>query len=96
MTYVAHQVAPLHKTDPGYNNKSANNYNIWMHYNLNVISGLFVVVSWMSFLVPPDVISGRMALLITIFLVLVNIFNSVTSNTPKAEGRPAIIYTEFT
>lgn len=50
------------------------------------ISGLFVVVSWISFVVPPDVIPGRMALLITLFLVLVNIFNSVTTNTPKAEG----------
>ena len=48
--------------------------------------GLFVVVSWISFVVPPDVIPGRMALLITLFLVLVNIFNSVTTNTPKAEG----------
>ena len=37
-------------------------------------------------MVPPDVIPGRMALLITLFLVLVNIFNSVTTNTPKAEG----------
>lgn len=49
--------------------------------------GLFVVVSWISFVVPPDVIPGRMALLITLFLVLVNIFNSVTTNTPKAEGK---------
>ena len=46
-------------------------------------SGLFVVVSWISFLVPPDVIPGRMALLVTLFLVLVNIFNNVTTNTPK-------------
>jgi hypothetical protein len=46
-----------------------------------------VVVSWISFVVPPDVIPGRMALLITLFLVLVNIFNSVTTNTPKAEGK---------
>ncbi|XP_023344754.1 glycine receptor subunit alpha-1 [Eurytemora carolleeae] len=53
-------------------------------------SGLFVVVSWISFVVPPDVIPGRMALLITLFLVLVNIFNTVTSNTPKAEGLTAI------
>ena len=49
-------------------------------------AGLFVVVSWISFVVPPDVIPGRMALLITLFLVLVNIFNTVTTNTPKAEG----------
>jgi len=53
-------------------------------------SGLFVVVSWISFVVPPDVIPGRMALLVTLFLVLVNIFNTVTTNTPKAEGLTAI------
>ena len=33
---------------------------------------------------------GRMALLVTLFLVLVNIFNNVTTNTPKAEGLTAI------
>ena len=32
-------------------------------------------------------ILGRMALLVTLFLVLVNIFNSVTANSPKAEGK---------
>lgn len=53
-------------------------------------SGLFVVVSWISFVVPPEVIPGRMALLVTLFLVLVNIFNTVTTNTPKAEGLTAI------
>jgi len=35
-------------------------------------SGLFVIVSWISFLIPMDVIPGRMALLVTLFLVLVN------------------------
>ena len=50
-----------------------------------------MVVSWISFVVPPDVIPGRMALLITLFLVLVNIFNSVTTNTPKAEGNARFI-----
>ena len=39
---------------------------------------------------PPDIIPGRMALLVTLFLVLVNIFNTVTTNTPKAEGLTAI------
>jgi hypothetical protein len=38
--------------------------------NLKLFLGLFVVVSWISFVVPPDVIPGRMALLITLFLVL--------------------------
>ena len=31
-----------------------------------------------------------MALLVTLFLVLVNIFNTVTTNTPKAESLTAI------
>merc|ERR1719445_1472473 len=53
-------------------------------------SGMFVIVSWISFLIPPDVVPGRMTLLITIFLVLVNIFNTITTNIPKAEGLTAI------
>ena len=31
-----------------------------------------------------------MALLLTLFLVLVNIFNSVTANAPKSEGLTAV------
>ena len=53
-------------------------------------SGLFVVVSWASFLIPPEVVPGRMAMLITLFLVLINIFNIVTSNSPNVEGMTAI------
>ena len=53
-------------------------------------SGLFVIVSWISFLIPMEVVPGRMSLLVTLSLVLVNIFNTVTTNTPKAEGLTAI------
>ena len=53
-------------------------------------SGMFVIVSWISFLVPPDIVPGRMTLLVTVFLVLVNIFNTITTNIPKAEGLTAI------
>merc|ERR1711981_744044 len=53
-------------------------------------SGLFVVVSWASFLIPSDDIQGRMALLVTLFLVLVNIFNAITNNSPKADGLNAL------
>ena len=35
-------------------------------------SALFVVVSWTSFLIPSEDIQGRMALLVTLFLVLVS------------------------
>ena len=40
---------------------------------------MFVIVSWVSFLVKPEVVPGRMAMLVTLFLVLINIFNSVRS-----------------
>ena len=53
-------------------------------------AGLFVVVSWVSFLVPPEVVPGRMAMLITLFLLLINIFNTVTTQSPNAEGMNAI------
>ena len=43
---------------------------------------LFVFVSWVSFLIRPQVVPGRMALLVTLFLVLVNIFNTVRSGSP--------------
>ena len=39
------------------------------------------------FILMPQVVPGRMALLVTLFLVLVNIFNNITTNTPKAEGK---------
>ena len=54
-------------------------------------SGMFVIVSWISFLVPADIVPGRMTLLVTVFLVLVNIFNTITTNIPKAEGTTILI-----
>ena len=48
-----------------------------------LLPGLFVMVSWMSFLIPMEEIGGRMSLLIILFLLLVNIFNTVATNTPK-------------
>ena len=70
------------------NNGAGKKWSLYALISQLYVAGLFVVVSWISFVVPPDVIPGRMALLITLFLVLVNIFNSVTTNTPKAEGKP--------
>ena len=52
-------------------------------------TGMFVIVSWISFLVPPESVPGRMTILVTVFLCLVNIFNSITNN-PKADGLTAI------
>merc|ERR1712212_319076 len=53
-------------------------------------SGLFVVVSWISFLIPSDEVGGRIGLLLTLFLLLVTIFTCVVTNTPGAEGLKAI------
>ena len=36
-----------------------------------------------SFLVNPEIIPGRMTLLVTIFLVLINIHNTIQTNSPK-------------
>ena len=36
----------------------------------------FVTISCVSFLVRPELVPGRMALLVTLFLMLVNIFNT--------------------
>ncbi|XP_059082147.1 glycine receptor subunit beta-like isoform X3 [Tigriopus californicus] len=53
-------------------------------------TGLFVMASWIGFLIPVEAIPGRMALLITLFLVLMNIFNTITTITPKTDGLTAI------
>ena len=61
-----------------------------LRYIYYLPSTLFVITSWVSFLIPPEVVPGRMALLVTLFLVLINIFNNVTNITPNTEGMTAI------
>ena len=41
-------------------------------------------------MIPPDVIPARMTLLVTLFLVLISIFNLVTSQSPKVDGFHAL------
>ena len=55
-----------------------------------LISTIFVIVSWVSFIIQPDVVPGRMGLLITTFLVLINIFNSVKSGAPTSTNLNAV------
>ena len=43
---------------------------------------MFVVVSWISFTVKPEIVPGRMALLVTILLVQLNLFNNVKDKAP--------------
>ena len=46
-------------------------------------SFLIVILSWVSFAIPPEVIPGRMTLLITLVLVLVNKFGTVIEKRPR-------------
>ena len=55
---------------------------IQMLFQVYLTFALFVIVSWVSFVIKPDVVPGRMGLLITVFLVLINIFNGVKSKAP--------------
>ena len=43
-----------------------------------------------SFLIEPDIVAGRMMLLTTLFLVLINLMNNLTSNAPNSEGINAV------
>ncbi len=41
--------------------------------NLYLPTALLVVLSFVSFFIPPEIVPGRMALLVTVFLTIVNI-----------------------
>ena len=49
-------------------------------------SGLLVVLAWVSFIIPPDVVPGRMGLLVTVFLMLITLFISVKRDAPPSNG----------
>ena len=59
-------------------------------FQVYLTSILFVSVSWISFIIKPEVVPGRMALLVTTLLVLINIFNGVKSNAPTSTSLNAI------
>ena len=54
---------------------------------------LMVVVSWMSFLINPDVVPGRLGLLLTLLLMLINLNNSVAASSPvSAKLNPLLVW----
>ena len=59
-------------------------------FQVYLTSMMFVIVSWASFLIDPDVVPGRMGLLVTVFLVLINIFNGAKSSAPVSATLNAI------
>ena len=53
-------------------------------------SALLVIVIWVSFILSPNNVPGRMGLLVTAFLTLINIFIGVRSSSPPSSGLNAI------
>ncbi|TRY69251.1 hypothetical protein TCAL_16528 [Tigriopus californicus] len=53
-------------------------------------TGVLVVTSWISFLVDPAVVPGRMAILVTLLLVLINVSNSISTSIPLAKSLTAV------
>merc|ERR1711994_374157 len=53
-------------------------------YQVYIPCCLFVLVSWISFIIEPTIVPGRMSLLVILLLVLVNVFNSVRANAPSS------------
>jgi len=53
-------------------------------YQIYIPCCLFVTVSWISFIIDPKVIPGRMSLLVILFLVIINVFNNVRSSAPSS------------
>ena len=49
-------------------------------------SVLLVALSWVSFIINPEVVPGRMGLLVTVFLMLITLFISVKRDAPSSNG----------
>ena len=54
-------------------------------YQTYLISILFVVVSWVSFIIKPELVPGRMGLLVMIFLILITTFDDVKDKAPTSK-----------
>ena len=49
------------------------------------VSGITVLISWISFLIPPSHVQGRLAVLLTSFVVKMGIVNSSFTNASTSE-----------
>ena len=51
----------------------------------NPPTAIYVKKKQASFLVPATIVPGRMALLVTLFLMMVNLSTSATAHSPKSD-----------
>ena len=61
-----------------------------LFFQVYLTAGMLVIVSWASFIINPHIVPGRMGLLVTLLLVLVNIFNSFKSSSPPSTNLNAL------
>ena len=54
--------------------------------NIYFPTGLLTIISFIGFMIPVDIIPGRMALLVTIFLMLVNTSSTERNRGPKVNN----------
>ena len=51
---------------------------------------LMVALSFISFIIPPNCYPGRISLLVTIFLCIINVMTSAMQNSPESNGLNAM------
>ena len=51
----------------------------------SLISGVTVLISWISFLIPPSNVKGRITVLMTTFIVKMSIINNVFTSVTNLE-----------
>ena len=58
--------------------------------NIYLPTSLLTIAAFIGFLIPVDMVPGRMALLVTIFLMLVNISSTERNEGPVVSQRPLL------
>ncbi len=58
--------------------------------NVYLPSGVLVAGSWIGFFIPPELVPGRMALLVTILLMLMNFSADLSSQAPAIKMLTAL------
>ena len=58
----------------------------WVRYHCQSMKLYILYCYCFSFLINPEVIPGRMTMLVTLFLVLINIHNTIQTNSPKVNN----------
>ena len=56
--------------------------------SFHLTTGIFAILSLVSYVIPPDIVPGRMGMLITLYLILINSYNSI--DAPPDRGFSSI------